>query len=282
MINYYLLMKPGIILGNLITVAAGFLLASRGQLDFGLFLMTLLGIALIMGSGCVFNNFIDLERDRKMKRTQNRALVMGVVSAYQAIIFAVVLLMLGNVVLGLFTNIRALVLADLGFFIYVVLYSLWKGKTIYGTAIGSLAGAIPPVVGYCAVSNSFDAGAWILFFMLVLWQMPHFFSIAILHLEDYAAAKIPALPLLKGLHRTKIHMALYIVAFNFTAMLLTFFGYTGWIYLAVAMLMGLVWLVLCLKGFSETNELAWSRKMFQWSLVLILAVCLVIPFDLIH
>ena len=83
--------------------------------------------------------------------------------------------------------------AGIGFFVYVVLYSLWKCHTIYGTAIGSVAGAVPPVVGYCAVSNHFDAGALILFAMMVLWQMPHFFSIALMHFDDYVAAEIPVL-----------------------------------------------------------------------------------------
>src|SRR5476651_1141745 len=111
-----------------------------------------------------------------MERTKNRALVKGLISGRNAISFAIFLAILGNLTLLLYTNLLTVFVAGVGFFVYVVLYSLWKCRTIYGTAIGSVAGAIPPVVGYCAVSNHLDAGSLILFAMLVLWQMPHFFS----------------------------------------------------------------------------------------------------------
>ena len=279
MINYYLMTKPGIIFGNLVTVAAGFLLASKGQIDIWLFLAVLLGLAFIMASACVFNNYIDRSLDKKMERTKNRALVSGVISGRQAIIFAICLEIIGNVILFAFTNLLTVFVAAIGFFVYVVLYSLWKSRTVYGTAIGSIAGAVPPVVGYCAVSNEFDAGALILFTMLVLWQMPHFFAIAMYHLDDYAAAGIPVLPLKKGILRTKIHMVLYIMAFILTAVLLTFFNYTGYVYLIVALSIGLLWLGLSIKGFASKDDRAWGGQMFRLSLVLILAICVVIPFD---
>lgn len=280
MINYYLLTKPGIILGNLITVAAGFLLASKGRIDFQLFLATLIGLAFIMASACVFNNYIDRPIDKKMERTKNRALVTGLISGQNAIVFAILLGIIGNVILLLYTNLLTVGVAGIGFFVYVVLYSLWKRHTIYGTAIGSIAGAVPPVVGYCAVSNHFDIGAWILFTMLVLWQMPHFFSIAMYHLDDYRAAEIPTLPVKKGALRTKIHMVLYILGFICTSIMLTLFNYTGYIYLLVTIGLGLTWLGFCMKGFTSVNDQLWGRHMFRLSLVLITAICFVIPFDI--
>ena len=280
MINYYLITKPGIILGNLITVAAGFLLASKGHLDLGLFLETLLGLALVMASACVFNNYIDQPIDKKMERTKNRALVTGAISGKQAIMFAVLLGLLGILVLFLYTNLLTVLVAAIGFFVYVVLYSFWKCHTIYGTAIGSIAGAVPPVVGYCAVSNRFDLGALILFGMMVLWQMPHFFAIAMYRFNDYVAAGIPVLPAKKGFLRTKIHMLLYILAFIFVAALLTFFDYTGNVYLAVTLIFGFAWLALCLKGFTTNNDKRWGWEMFRLSLVLISTMCFVIPFDI--
>jgi heme o synthase len=280
MINYYLLTKPGIILGNLFTVAAGFLLASKGGVDIELFIATLLGLMLIMASACVFNNYIDRSLDKKMERTKERPLVKGLISGRHALLFATILGILGNLILLLSTNLLTLGVANIGFFIYVVLYSLWKGRTIYGTAIGSLAGAVPPVVGYCAVSNQFDAGALILFMMLVLWQMPHFFSIALLHLDDYVAAAIPVLPVKKGPFKTKVHMALYILSFILTAMLLTFFNYTGYLYLTVLMTLGLAWLLLCLRGFKSADDQLWGGQMFRLSLLIIGCLCLVIPFDI--
>lgn len=281
MINYYLLTKPGIILGNLITLAAGFLLASKGHLDITLFLTTLLGLGFIIASACVFNNFIDRQSDRKMERTKNRALAKGMVSENGALCFGCVLAAIGIVLLSVFTNTLTVFVAMVGFVVYVFLYSLWKRKTIYGTAIGSIAGAVPPVVGYLAVSNHFDMGAFIFFMMLVLWQMPHFYAIALYHFDDYARAKIPALPLIKGIWRTKVHMAVYIAAFMAASTMLTLFNYTGTMYLWVATGCSLAWLGLALTGFGRSDNEAWGRQMFRLSLVLITAICLIIPFDVV-
>jgi len=281
MINYYLLTKPGIIFGNLMTVAAGFLLASKGKIDLSLFFMTLIGLAFIMASACVFNNYIDRNIDQKMERTKNRPLVIGLISGKNAIVFAIFLGILGNAILFSSTNLLTVVVAGIGFFVYVVLYSLWKCRTIYGTAIGSLSGAVPPVVGYCAVSNHFDVGALILFAMMVLWQMPHFFAIAMSHVDDYRAAGIPVLPIQKGALRAKIHMTLYIIGFVLTAVLLTLFHYTGALYLIVTVSIGIAWLGLCLKGFKSDNDQRWGKQMFLLSLLMIMAVCSVIPFDVV-
>lgn len=280
MINYYLITKPGIILGNLITLAAGFLLASKGQIDFWLFFETLMGLTFIMASACVFNNYIDRHLDKKMQRTKNRALVIGLIPVRNAIIFGAILGIIGAVILFAFTNLLTLFVAAIGFFVYVVLYSLWKSRTIYGTAIGSVAGAVPPVVGYCAVSNQLDIGAIILFAMLVLWQMPHFYAIAAYHYDDYKAAKIPLLPLIKGMHLAKIHMVVYIISFILVASLLTYFNYTGYVYLAITLIIGALWLALCIKGFTSKNDSLWGKQMFQLSLVLITAICAAIPFDI--
>lgn len=281
MINYYLLTKPGIIMGNLITVAAGFVLASNGLINFWLFFATLIGLAFVIASACVFNNYIDRQLDKKMERTKNRALVKGLISHRNALIFAVLLALLGNAILYTYTNILTLLIANIGFFIYVLLYSIWKSRTIYGTAIGSISGAVPPVVGYCAVSNQFDVGAIILFSIMILWQMPHFFSIAMYRLNDYASAAIPVLPVKKGMHRTKLHMVIYIIGFIGATILLTLFHYTGYIYLSIATLLGLSWLWLCLKGFKSSNDTVWARQMFRLSLIVITVLCITIPFDLV-
>lgn len=279
MINYYLLTKPGIILGNLIAVGAGFFLASKGNLYLALFLATMLGLTLIMASACVLNNYIDVPLDKKMKRTQKRALPLGIISESRALLFALVLAAGGALILFFFTNVLTLVVAAIGFFVYVVLYSFWKSHTVYGTAIGSIAGAVPPVAGYCAVSDQFDPAALILFAMLVLWQMPHFFAIALYHIEDYRRAQLPLLPLVKGVFRTKIHMTLYIIAFISVSLLLTLFGYTGTTYLYILLSMGIAWLALSIKGFGCSSDKLWGRDMFRLSLLVITTLCIIIPFD---
>lgn len=277
--TYYMLTKPGIIMGNAITTAAGFALASKGHFDYWLFFATLMGLSLIIASAGVFNNYIDREMDAKMARTKSRALVKGLISSKNALLFATFLGIIGTFILAFYTNFLTVLVAFFGFFIYLVLYAFWKYRSFYGTLVGSLAGAVPPVVGYCAVSNHLDLGALLLFAILVLWQMPHFFAIAIYHLKDYANASIPVLPVKKGMYITKIHMLLYIIAFTLTALMLTLTGYTGYLYLVIAALLGISWLGLCVRGFNSNNDVRWARMMFAYSLVVIMALSIVIPFD---
>ncbi|MES2272852.1 MAG: heme o synthase [Chlamydiota bacterium] len=277
--TYYLLTKPGIIMGNLITTASAFVLASRGHIDFRLFLSTVAGLFFVIASACVFNNYIDRDADRKMARTKNRALAKGLVSTRNAILFALFLGMTGISILSLYTNFLAALIASIGFFVYVALYSFWKYRTTYATLVGSISGAIPPVVGYCAASNRFDLGAALLFMILVLWQMPHFFSIAVYRFDEYAAASIPVLPALKGMQTTKIYMLLYIIAFTLAVLLLTVFGYTGYAYLTVAILLGSTWGWLCIKGFKADNDRVWARQMFRLSLVVITGLSIMMSLD---
>lgn len=279
--TYYMLTKPGIILGNIITTAGGFALASKGHIDYWLFLATLLGLGLVIASAGVFNNYIDRESDAKMDRTKNRAIPRGLISHRNALLFGNFLVLAGVLILAFYTNLLTVCVALTGFFVYLVLYAFLKYRSFYGTIVGSIAGGIPPVVGYCAVSNHFDAGAFLLFMIVVLWQMPHFYAIAIYRFDDYAAASIPVLPVEKGMYRTKIHMVLYIVAFIITALMLTITDYMGYIYGIVAALLGLAWLGLCLNGFSIENDKLWARKMFVYSLVVIMGLCLTIPFDVV-
>lgn len=279
MINYYLLTKPGIIFGNLVTMAAGFLLAANGHFDFFLFIETLIGLTLIIASACIFNNYLDRHIDQKMERTKNRPFVKGMVKASKAILLAVVLVTAGNFILLYYTNMLATIIADIGFLIYIGIYTVLKTKTIYGTAIGSIAGAIPPIVGYCAVSNHLDAGAFILFAILVFWQMAHFFSIAIYRIKDYSSAEIPILPLEKGIPQTKFHIFLYIIAFWFALSALTALQYTGLAYLVIGSCLALAWLIYCLTGFRCQNNQIWGKRMFAISLVVIIGLCLIISVD---
>jgi len=279
--TYYMLTKPGIIMGNVVTTAGGFALASKGHFDFALFLMTLLGLSLVIASAGVFNNYLDRAADAKMERTKNRPLAKGLISNQKAILFSLVLGICGFACLSIYTNPLTVFLAFLGMFVYLVLYAFYKYRSFYGTIVGSIAGGIPPIVGYCAVSNQFDLGAFILFMIMVLWQMPHFFAIAIYRFDDYLAAKIPVLPVQRGMYTTKIHMVLYILAFIATALTLSFTGYTGNLYIAVALLLGLGWLILCLKGFKISNDTIWARKMFIYSLVVIMTLYITLSIDVI-
>lgn len=276
---YIKLTKPGIVMGNSITAAAGFMLASRGHFNLGLFVATLVGLALIVAAGCVFNNYMDRNVDKKMARTQNRALATGAISVKKALLFAIALGCAGSTILALFTNLLTLAIALAGFVVYVLFYSLLKYRTMYGTEIGSIAGAVPPVVGYCAVSHQLDGGALLLFLIIGLWQMPHFFAIALFRSKEYAAASIPVLPLVKGVPITKIRMVLYTIAFIISTTLLTVYGYTGYAYLSVALCLGAIWLVLCMQGFKKLSSERWAHKMFRFSLIVVTLLCVMISVD---
>ena len=275
--NYYSLTKPGIIYGNGITVIGGFLLASKGMVDIGLLFFTLIGISLVIASGCVLNNYIDRDIDAKMERTKKRALVLKLVPEFHALIYAILLGFLGIKILVLFTNILTVLIALFGFFFYVVVYSLFaKRHNSYGTLIGSISGAVPPVVGYVAVSGTLDAGAIILFLILTLWQMPHSYAIAIYRLKDYTNAHIPVLPVSSGIQTTKVHMLLYIILFLFASLLLTIYGYTGTYYAVIMAVVSLLWLLMGVLGFSAKDEHKWARNMFTYSILVICVFSIVI------
>lgn len=278
--KYLLLTKPGIVVGNLISVAGGFFLASKGEIDPQLFLATAIGVALIIASGCVFNNCIDRDIDEKMERTKNRVMVQGLVSPAHAIAYGVLLLAAGVGLLGVATNWVAVALVLMGFVVYVGLYSLYfKRHSVYGTLVGSLSGAAPPVVGYCAVSNEFDMGAAILLLIFSLWQMPHSYAIAIFRFNDYQAANIPVLPVIKGVPAAKRHIVLYIAAFLVATLMLTISGYAGYNYFVVAAISGAYWLWVGVSGYKAADDKVWARKLFVYSIVAITVLSVMMSVD---
>ena len=277
--DFYQLTKPGIIRGNLITCTAGFFLASQGRIDWWLFVAALAGLSLVIGSGCVFNNYIDRGIDAKMARTKTRALVQGRISNQSALIYGSVLLVLGLGTLGLGTNGLTALIALSGWFFYVVVYSIWKRRSVYSTIVGSVAGAVPPVVGYTAVSGQLDSAAVTLFAILVLWQMPHFYAIGIRRRKEYAAAGIPILPVKQSIQVAKINILLYILGFTAAASLLTAYDYATNFYLAIALVLGLWWLSAGIKGFSTKDDVGWAKRMFRISLVVITGLSAAIVAD---
>ena len=230
----------------------------------------LVGTSLVIGSACVFNNYLDRGIDAKMMRTKKRALVSGRITTQNAIIYASILAVVGFWILLRYTNVLTAGVGLVGFVDYIILYGYFKRRSVHGTIVGSVAGAVPPVAGYTAIVNHLDSGALLLFLLLVFWQMPHFYAIAIRRLKDYKAAGLPVLPVKKGIKHTQIQILVYIVGFTVVAALLTAFGYTGYIYLIVMLLIGLVWLIQGVKGFSTTDAVAWARRMFLLSLVVTL------------
>lgn len=276
--KYYALTKPGIIYGNVLTTTAGFLLASALQesYDLGLLLAVLAGTALVIASGCVFNNYIDRGLDAKMARTQKRALVTHTVSGRQALLYASALGALGFTTLATLTNLTTVIVGLVGFLDYVVLYSIFKRRSVYGTLVGSISGATPLVAGYTAVAGGFDEAALILFLMMAVWQMPHFYAIATYRRDEYAAAGLPVLPVVQGDGMATRHIVAYMAAFLLTAPLLSVFNYTGYIYAIAMTLIALWWLRLGLQGFRTKDSKKWARKVFFRSLLVLLALSFMI------
>jgi len=279
--KYYQLTKPGIIYGNLMTAIAGFLLGSKWHINWTIFFGLIVGIALIIACGCVLNNYIDRDIDAKMARTKKRALVTGEIPVKNAFIYAFLLGLIGFGVLAAYTNWVTVVIGLIGIFDYVVLYTITKRKGTYGTIVGSVSGAMPLTAGYTAVSGSFNREALILFLIMTFWQMPHFYAIATYRLKDYKEAGIPVLPAVKGIKTTKNRMLLYIIGFIVASASLTLFGYTGYLYLIVMLAVGLWWLKLGIKGFKAKDDAKWARKLFGFSLIVLMTLSVAVSFGAI-
>jgi protoheme IX farnesyltransferase len=265
--DFVQLTKPGIVFHNLITAFGGFWVASRWQPDWLLMLAMLVGTALVVASGCVLNNYLDRELDAKMARTQHRVLVTGKLSPNFVLGYGIVLGVAGTFILGSMVNVLAALLGLIGMFVYVWVYTIWfKRTSVWSTFVGSFSGAVPTVIGYVAVTNTMDAGAWILFLILFLWQPPHFWALGIRRMEEYRNAGFPLLPVVKGSFPTKISIVRYVVLLVPVSMLLYFYGYVGEYYMFAAAALGLIWAFMSIAGFQAKDETKWAKQMFVYSI----------------
>lgn len=278
--RYLLITKPGIIFGNLIAVIGGFFLASKGHFDLAKLFAVMVGTSLVVASGCVFNNYVDRDIDCMMERTRNRVMARGLISPPIALAYASLLGLGGVLILHFFTNDLALAFAIMGFIVYVGFYTLYfKRNSEYGTIIGSLSGAAPPVIGYCAASGHFDLGAALLLLIFCLWQMPHSYAIAIFRFNDYKAADIPVLPVKRGITIAKRHIVGYIVAFTAAAISLYICDYAGIGFLIVTGLIGCYWLLVAIKDYSKANEIQWAKRLFIISILAITLLSVMTTFE---
>lgn len=266
--DFLALIKIGIVNSNLITVFTGFFLAIQlsplkffSNLD--LLFYALVGSGLIVGGSAALNNLIDRDIDPIMSRTKSRPTVTGRFSSSTVWALALTFVIVGE--LFLFSASVAAGLWGLaGIFSYVVLYSMWsKRKHVSNTIVGSISGAIPPLIGWAAVEPALGAGAWALFLIMFIWQPPHFYAIAMRRAEDYRAANIPMLPVVKGFKRTKVSMLIWVLLLFPLPLLLTDLG-TGFIVLATALNIG--WLYFAIRGFKAKDDLKWATVMFVYSL----------------
>jgi heme o synthase len=226
----------------------------------------------VIACGCVINNVIDRDIDSKMVRTKQRALVVGLIKPPVAILYGLILGVVGFGILLAYINSLTAAVGAAGLFFYLGMYGYFKRRSWLGTLVGSISGAAPPVAGYTAVTAKLDGAAVILFLILVFWQMPHFYSIAIYRLKEYRAAGLPVLPAVKGIKRTKLEIFIYVVLFILATSSLYFFNYAGAIYAVIAGLLGLAWLRKAEQGFKAEDDSRWARQMFGYSLLILLAL----------
>jgi protoheme IX farnesyltransferase len=275
--SYIQLMKPGITISNTLSGIAGFFLAaSFVPFSLSALLGVIGGIAGIIASACVINNVLDRNIDLRMKRTAKRDVASGVISVRKAVLYGIALACIGFGLLAFLTNAVTVLLGVIAYVWYVVIYGLAKRHTVLSTLIGGVAGSLPPMAGYTALTGTVDAGAIIVFLILFFWQMPHFYAIAMFRQSDYAAAGLPVWSVKYGLKSTKRQILTYTVLFAISASLLTVYGYTGIIYLVGVLLLSLFWIYKGVTLYKTVDDIKWARTMFGISLVVLLAMCLLI------
>lgn len=279
--DYIEVTKPGIIKSNLLATFTGFFLASNlASFDWLLLFFTLAGTAFVIAGGCALNNFYDRDIDPFMERTQSRAVAEGRIKPVVALWYGIILTVIGALFFIFGVNGKALFLAFVGFFVYVFIYTMWLKRTsTTNTVIGGISGAVPPMIGWVAVTNSFDLAAWALFLILFCWQPPHFFALAMRKVEDYRSAGIPMLPVVKGSKETKKQTFIFTVLLLPASILIYFTGAVSWIYLVVAILLGGFYIYLAFQGFYTKDDQEWSRKMFVYSLIYLTGILVTMILD---
>ena len=269
--SYLQLMKPGITLSNTLAAVAGFFLAtSYAGFSLQIFIGITSGIAFVIASACVVNNIIDRDIDARMKRTRGREVAAGNISIQNAIIYAGILGAVGFGMLAMWTNVLTVGLGLLAYFWYVVVYGIAKRKTPLSTIIGGVCGALPPVAGYTAVTGQLDIVAAILFVILMVWQLPHFYAISIFRRDDYRKAGLPVWSVKHGNASTRRQMMFWVLAFLALTPALAFVGATCNLYLVVMVIAGLYWAINGIVHVDEADE-QWARRMFKSSIYVLLA-----------
>ena len=262
------LIKIGIVNSNLITVAAGFWLAiyftnSYFMAHLGTFLLTLLGSALVIAGGAIMNNWYDVDIDPKMQRTNLRPTVTGYFSMKAVLVAGIVTTLLGIGIL-LFTTVYAALFAFAGWFVYVVLYTIWsKRRYTLNTIIGCFSGAMPPLIGWFAIYPQWHIVPVGLFLIMFIWQTPHFLALAMKKTKEYKAAGVPMLPVVHGFEFTKRQIIIYVACLMPLPFLLTSIGTT---FVVVTTILNIGWLILAFSGMFTKSDLKWANKIFVYSL----------------
>jgi protoheme IX farnesyltransferase len=273
------LTKPRITLMVVVTAGIGLLLASGGRVPMAMVLHALVGTGLVAAGSAALNHVLERDIDALMRRTANRPLPAGRMHPDLALTLGVGLAVAGLVELTLGVNLLTALLGAAALAGYVFVYTPLKKISPLATVVGAVPGAIPPMMGWAAVTESLDPGAWVLFAILFLWQLPHFLAIAWMCREDYARAGLPMLPVIHPDGRsTARQMVLYGAALLPVSLLPSMLGLTGSAYFLGAMGLGLFFLAMCVAFAVSLSALA-ARRVLLTSVLYLPAVLAVMVLD---
>ena len=277
---FIILPKPGIVMLVIVSGYAGIILGSSGSPDGHTAFWTLLGLAMATAGSAVLNNFLDRDIDSIMHRTRGRSLPSGAVSANQAYLIGTVLVAVSLSILKISIGFWVMVLTSVAIFTYVVMYTMYlKRTTPLATHIGGVAGALPPMIGYTAAHGAIDEKALILFLIIVVWQQPHFWSLALKYREDYARASVPILPVAKGVYATKVRLFWYTLALLPVSVLPYAFDMAGVYYLTAALAAGALYMWLTVKFLLSNKDK--EMVLFFYSIVYLVVIFGAMVIDLI-
>ncbi|HEY1682578.1 MAG TPA: heme o synthase [Candidatus Tumulicola sp.] len=278
--DYYELSKPRIIYLLLITTAAAMAMAAHGLPPIGIALWTLLGGALSAASAGAFNCVYDADIDGIMRRTVDRPIPQGRISKRAGTIYATIVGLLGFAILYVLVNPLAAWLSLAGNVYYVVIYTMWlKRLTPLNIVIGGAAGAVPPLVGWAAVTNSIGGPALGLFALIFLWTPPHFWSLSLMTELDYDRAKVPMFPNVYGRPRTKREIFYYSAILVIASLALYPLHVMGALYFAAAAVLGAIFLLDAVRTWRETDGTLAARRLFRFSLLYLALMCLFMVVD---
>lgn len=276
--DLWALTKPGVTRMCVLTTAGGLVLAP-GSIDLLSGLATVVGSALAVGGANAANMWWERDSDAKMARTRRRPLPSGRMTSAVALRFSVGLSLASLLLLGLFTNALTTGLAAFAILGYVLVYTPLKRRTPLALVIGAVPGAVPPLLGWTAVTNALDPGGLVLFGILFVWQIPHFIAIALYRKAEYARAGILVVPVVRGDAMAKVQAVAWAGALVPLSLMLTPLGVAGFFYLTAAMLLGMAFLGWAFTGLHDAAGARWARGYFLASLVYLPALTAALAID---
>jgi protoheme IX farnesyltransferase len=269
---YVALTKPRIIVLLLIITVPAMVLAAKGMPNPFLILGTIFGGTLTAGGANAINCYIDRDIDQVMHRTRKRSLARHAIAPERALTFGIAIGLIGFLELAILINLLSAVLAVSAILFYVFVYTMWlKRSTVQNIVIGGAAGAIPPMVGWAAVTGRVDLPALVLFAIIFFWTPPHFWALALKYRTDYAAAGVPMLPVARGEEETRRQIFIYSLLLVGVTLLLYVTGGAGPVYLVVALLLG-AGLIRMATQLLRSREAFPVMKLFSYSITYLAAL----------